>query len=490
MAKSSRKRHSRKPASGRPEKPYPEFPLYAHPLGYWAKKIKGELCYFGRWGRIVDGKMQVLPDDGAWKEALELYKSQVDDLQAGRKPRAKGEGLTVGELRGRFLTVKSRALDAGEITVRTYAEYRATADRLLSLLGENRSVDNLASDDFEALRADIAKHCGPVRLGNEVQRVRTVFKYAYNAGLIDKPVRFGPGFVKPSKHVLRKHRAKNGKRMFEATEIRALVDAASPEMRAMILLGINAGFGNHDCGTLPLSPLDLEGGWVKFPRPKTGIERRCPLWPETVEALKAAIAKRPTPKEAADADLVFVTKYGHRWVRTQGPKHTPIDSVLQEFGKLLKRPQCPACGRLQIGAEPKKCGGCNWKPSEGQEWSSIHRDGLGFYALRHTFRTVADATKDFPAIRLIMGHADESIDDVYREEIDVSRLQSVAEHVRVWLFGKTPADPEEKKPRICDPRDPSDRADEADGDTNGSLGTQGSQDRKPDTRAMLRIFVG
>ena len=56
-------------------------------------------------------------------------------------------------------------------------------------------------------------------------------------------------------------------------------------------------------------------------------------------------------------------------------------------------------------------------------------------ALRHTFRTVADATKDFPAIRLIMGHADSSIDDAYREGIDDARLLAVVEHVHKWLFG-------------------------------------------------------
>ena len=38
---------------------------------------------------------------------------------------------------------------------------------------------------------------------------------------------------------------------------------------AMFLLGINCGFGNADCGTLPLSALDLDGCWINFPRPKT-----------------------------------------------------------------------------------------------------------------------------------------------------------------------------------------------------------------------------
>ena len=69
----------------------------------------------------------------------------------------------------------------------------------------------------------------------------------------------------------------------------------------MILLGLNCGFGNSDCATLPRSALDLDGGWVNYHRPKTGIARRVPLWPETVEALHEALAKRPEPKNPADA---------------------------------------------------------------------------------------------------------------------------------------------------------------------------------------------
>ena len=40
----------------------------------------------------------------------------------------------------------------------------------------------------------------------------------------------------------------------------------------MILLGLNCGFGNADCGGLPTKALDLQAGWVTFARGKTGIE--------------------------------------------------------------------------------------------------------------------------------------------------------------------------------------------------------------------------
>jgi hypothetical protein len=90
---------------------------------------------------------------------------------------------------------------------RTFAEYKATTDRLVTGFGKTRLVDDLASDDFEALRADLATQYGPVRLGNEIQRVRTVFKYGGEAGLVERPVRYGPAFRKPSAGVLRRHRA-------------------------------------------------------------------------------------------------------------------------------------------------------------------------------------------------------------------------------------------------------------------------------------------
>src|SRR5690606_7774981 len=68
-----------------------------------------------------------------------------------------------------------------------------------------------------------------------------------------------------------------------------------PALRAMILLAINGGMGNFDCASLPMSAVNLETGWVNYPRPKTGVGRRFPLWPETAAAIQEAIDKRPEP---------------------------------------------------------------------------------------------------------------------------------------------------------------------------------------------------
>ena len=378
---------TRKPPAEKPDKPYPDFPLFAHRNGQWAKKVRGKLLYFGSWSNL-DGAMQ------RWLD-------QRDDLLAGRKPRVSGDGLTVADLANRYLDGKMILVRGGELNPRTWRDYQACCVKLVDTLGRDRFVVDLASDDFEHLRSTMGETLGSCSLKVEMQRIRSIFKYAYDAGLIDRPVRFGPLFRSPSNRVIQKTRRDNGPRMFEASEIRQMLDAARPLPKAMILLGINCAFGNNDCALLPKSALDLDGGWVDFPRPKTEAPRRCPLWPETVEALAAAIAVRPAPQDPGDNDLVFVTTYGNRWVRLNGTSWT--DAVTIMTRELLTKLE-------------------------------LKRPGLNFYALRHTFETVAGESLDQVGTNAIMGHVDSSMAGHYRERVTDDRLRAVVKHIHEWLF--------------------------------------------------------
>ena len=96
-------------------------------------------------------------------------------------------------------------------------------------------------------------------------------------------------------------------------------------MKAMLLLGINCGFGPSDVANLPTKAVDLATGWIDYPRPKTGIPRRCPLWPETVSAIKEAIADRPKAKMPDAAGLLFLTVRGNKWERVGGQRAGPRD---------------------------------------------------------------------------------------------------------------------------------------------------------------------
>jgi integrase len=380
--------HSTAPLPSRkPAKPYPEFPLTAHPAGYWCKKIRGKLHYFGPW----------TDPDGALKKYLE----QRDALHAGRTPRADPQTLTIKDVANAFLNAKKEAVEASELSQRTWLDYRAIMDKLVEGFGKHRPVSGLVPQDFAALKSKLAKRNGPHRMDTIIQVIRCAFNHACESDLLDRPMRFGPAFKRTSKKTLRLHRAKQGPKLFTREEIFRLLDAAGMPLKAMILLGINAGYGNTDCGNLPLSALDLERGTIDFPRPKTGIPRRCALWPETIAALREALAHRPKPKKEGHTGLVFITAHGGSWAKGESS-----GSLVWEMRKLLTR----------LGINGRK--------------------GLGFYTLRHSFRTIADEAKDQPAADYIMGHEVPHMSSVYRETISDERLRAVTDHVRRWLFGE------------------------------------------------------
>jgi integrase len=310
--------------------------------------------------------------------------------------------MTVKDLANRFLNQKQALVDSGELTALTWGDYKTACVEVLATFGKGRLVSDLRPEDFAALRKRLAKKWGPHRLNKTIQFIRCVFKFAYDAELIDRPIRFGPGFKRASKKVLRLHRAEAGSKLFSAVEVRRIIDDAGLPLKAMLLLGINCAFGNSDCGNLHQSAVDLDAGMIDFPRPKTGIARRCPLWPETVDALKEALANRPTPKKEEHAGLVFLTRCGDSWHTgtTDGP-------LSRETGKLLKK----------LGINGRK--------------------RIGFYTLRHTFRTIADEAKDQPAADYIMGHEIPHMSSVYRETISDARLRAVADTVHAWLFPST-----------------------------------------------------
>ena len=370
---------------GKPAKPHPDFPLFPHQTGRWAKKVLGKLHYFGPWSEP--------------QNALEKWLDEKDDLLAGRKPRTRTGAATVARLVNHFLTHKRALLASGELAQRTFDRYYKTSSLLVETFGKNRAAQDLAPDDFQALRATMAKRWGAIALGNEIQMVRSIFKHAAEAEIIPAAMRFGPGFKKPSAKVLRIVRSAGGPKMFSPTELHAVLSMADPTMRAMVLLGLNAGLGNTDIGLLPIKAVDLDGGWLNYPRPKTGIPRRAKLWPETVAAVRAYLTERKLPKDADDGALLFVGSRGVSFVGNHKGYR-----VTAAMTKLLKAAKI-----------------------EGSRT---------FYDLRRTFQTIGEGARDLVAVQFVMGHAPAGGDmsAIYRQRVDDERLVAVANHVRDWLF--------------------------------------------------------
>jgi integrase len=382
--------------SSQSQKPSPSSPLFLHATGQWAKKIRGRTHYFGR-------------DREA---ALAKYDAQKEDLHRGRIPKDQKDELTLRGLCNAFLTSKLNKMRSGELSERTFADYHACARRLLRAIGKGRAVADIDGSDFEKFRAKLAVNLGPVALANEIQRVRTIFKYAFDNKLADKPTHFGDSFSKPSRKVLRQAREAKGSRMIEAIDLRKILDESPQPLKSWVLLAVNCGFGQSDIAALPLSAIDADKAWIDFPRPKTAAKRRCPLWPETVAALREALPHRPKAARKDFEQLAFLSPRGLPVVRLdlqvkQG-KAVRIDAVLAAWNKLLVR-------------------------------LDMKRDGHGFYSLRHIFFTIGEESKDKPAVDRIMGHIDPSISNEYRERVGDDRLLAVSEFVRAWLWPKNTA---------------------------------------------------
>jgi integrase len=377
-------------SSGKPNKPDENFPLTPRTDGRWSKKIFGKVRTF----------------TGTAEEARAKYEALIEGI--GQETDGPPQ---IRHLCEAFMCSKQTDLDAEQITKRTFDDYHVVCDVVVAHFGRLRPLDDLTPKDAEALRTRLVKGVGLKTQSNRILRTRGIFKYGAETLLLNRP--FHTWLKTVSRKKLRQYKQGRPSRLMTAEEIKTLLKAASPQLNAMILLGINCGFGNGDCADLTTRWLDLAGGWHSFPRPKTGENRRAKLWPETVLAIQSAMAKRSASRKIEDADKVFLTKYGTAWGKADR-KTSPLSS---EFRKLAKA-------------------------------AGIYRPGCSFYSLRHMAETIGGGSRDQVATNYLMGHVDASMAREYREMIEDDRLIAVADHIHKWLFGKPMREPGRRGLRI------------------------------------------
>jgi integrase len=174
-------------------------------------------------------------------------------------------------------------------------------------------------------------------------------------------------------------------------ELEKLFSVANVTDSALLMLGLNCGFGNMDIGTLKLSDIDLENGTISHPRPKTGVERNFNLWPETIEVLKEYIAEyRGKPVNEGVAKLVFVGSKGNPlcWDRIdEKGKLKRSDAIMSRFKRLFEK----------AGLKRKY--------------------GVGFYILRHTYATIIGSnSNDLREVQAALGQTTFGQQETYRHD--------------------------------------------------------------------------
>ena len=174
-------------------------------------------------------------------------------------------------------------------------------------------------------------------------------------------------------------------------ELEKLFSVANVTDSALLMLGLNCGFGNMDIGTLKRSDIDLEQGTISHPRPKTRVERNFNLWPETVEVLNAYIAEyRGKPINEDVGKLVFVGRKGNPlcWERIdEKGKFKRSDAVMSRFKRLFTK-------------------------------AGLKRQyGVGFYILRHTYATIIGSnSNDLREVQAALGQTTFEQQETYRHD--------------------------------------------------------------------------
>jgi integrase len=361
-----------------------DFPLFRHQRGHWAKKVLGKMRYFGRIDADPDGQ-----------KALERWLYEKDYLLAGVDPPEKGTTYTsLKDISNAWFNAKLALLRSGDLAQRTIDEYRDTCEFLLKQLGRLTPAGGIAPDHFNRVREALGKKYNPNGQSKRITQIKAIFNDAYHSRLLDQPPNFGRALQKPKAKAFRKLRAAKGDQSFSREQVLTLLDHSDVNLRPMVLLALQAGFGNEDVAALPREAI-RRNEWLEWARIKTAIARRVPLWPETRQALEAAIEHANSKGEAS---LCFVSSRGLNYI-------SPKLNGYRVHG-LFKT------------AERKA------------------NTGRTFYDLRRTFATVAGDLGDQQAVDAIMGHAPRESDMAarYRQRISDSRLRAVVDHVHSWLW--------------------------------------------------------
>ena len=209
---------------------------------------------------------------------------QKDDLLAGKTPRTKPEGLVLRELLDRYVVAQRERVDGGEIAARPLS--KSTTPAAASATCWTSTASSLTLAPTTSPRCVGTSPKSGARPDWERSSTGShFFKFGYDSRLIDRPFR-SARVQEAIGQDLAAESGQEGTTDFDAEQLRAIIDEAGRPGESDGAAGRQLRVWQRRLCQAANWRLDLQAGWVTFPRPKTGIQRRIPLWPETVAALR------------------------------------------------------------------------------------------------------------------------------------------------------------------------------------------------------------
>jgi integrase len=247
------------------------------------------------------------------------------------------EFLSVKEMANRFLEAQQANWRNPQATLRCYQDWlgRFLKDHP-GMIAADLNVEMFANWKISLRQRNFSVES----INHYLNAVRALYRFGEDAGLIAK--------APPLRRVKNEKRPIPGsveKPLYSVKDVDKLLKTADYQMRAMILLGLNCGFGPKDIEDLAWS--DINGDRVTLPRSKTGVCQTFLLWPETQQVLnnlrenRAQLFERLAKRSRfrTDKGRVFITRFWKPWCK---------DAVSHAFKKLCKAAGVPCHGFYRL----------------------------------------------------------------------------------------------------------------------------------------------
>jgi integrase len=243
--------------------------------------------------------------------------------------------LTLKELANRFIATQRANWRSPEATLKCYTDWlgRFLADHS-GMRAAEFTVERFASWKLSLKERGYSAES----INHYLGAVRAMFRFAEDTELLEKTPRLsrvrneckGPAGEKP---------------LYDPAQLRKLLDGADRQLKTMIMLALNCGFGPKDIHDLTWD--HIKGDRVTLPRSKTGISQTFILWPETyksLEEIRSHREQRLAKERTSASDIpasrhVFITLFGQTWSK---------DSVAEQFRKLCKKVGVPCHGFYRL----------------------------------------------------------------------------------------------------------------------------------------------
>lgn len=213
-----------------------KFPLTLYRTGQYCKKIKGKVHYFGR------DKQQAL--QRYLDQATYLHGSQ-DSTQT-----ATNGNMTLKKLCDLYLQYQHSKVTAGDLTPKHYNDQISSLGKLMYFVGQGRKVESISTLDLQNYKRKLQKsYCSAHRLNLHISIMKAMFHWARKNDITET--------IPNIDAISRSKVIHQEKYTFTSDQIKKLVLFADVQMRAMIWLGLNCGFGCTDCGLLIWSDLNF-----------------------------------------------------------------------------------------------------------------------------------------------------------------------------------------------------------------------------------------